>query len=67
MKIEARAGQSARYTFTQADSQRAFDEWGANCGPNALAFALQTSLDAVKGQIPEFEKRRYTSPSMMAM
>ena len=36
------------YPFTESDSQRAFDEWGANCGPNALAFALQIPLSAAK-------------------
>ncbi len=53
------------YPFTQEDSKRAFDEWGANCGPNALAFALGISLDDVRGKIPQFEERHYTSPSMM--
>jgi hypothetical protein len=61
-------GESAgiRYPFTEADSQRAYDEWGANCGPNALAFALQVPLDRIRGAIPGFEEKRYTSPTMMA-
>lgn len=53
------------YPFTEADSQRAYEEWGANCGPNALAFALQVPLDRVRFAIPEFEAKRYTSPTMM--
>ena len=53
------------YPFTERDSQNAFDEWGANCGPTALAFALQIPLSDVRGKIPHFEERRYTSPSMM--
>lgn len=53
------------YPFTQADSQAAYDEWGANCGPNALAFALQVSLSKVRPLIPDFERKRYTSPTMM--
>lgn len=53
------------YTFTEADIERAAEEWGCNCGPSALAFAAQTTLSAVRGMIPEFEKRGYTSPTMM--
>lgn len=53
------------YTFTEADSQRAYEEWGANCGPNALAFALQVPLESVRGAIPDFEAKRYTNPTMM--
>lgn len=53
------------YTFTQEDAQRAYEEWGCNCGPAALAFALQTTLYAVRHAIPKFDERRYTSPTMM--
>lgn len=53
------------YPFTQEESQKAYDAWGANCGPNALAFALQVSLDAVRPLIPGFGEKRYTSPTMM--
>lgn len=53
------------YPFTEADAQRAYDEWGANCGPNALAFALQIPLEEVRDVIPQFDERRYTSPTMM--
>lgn len=54
------------YPFSEAESSKAYDEWGANCGPNALAFALQCSLGEVRPLIPGFEEKRYTSPSMMA-
>lgn len=53
------------YPFTEEDSQAAFDEWGANCGPNALAFALRRNIRELRGVIPGFEEKRYTSPSMM--
>ena len=53
------------YPFTEEDSSKAYQEWGANCGPNALAFALQVPLENVRGLIPDFESKRYTSPSMM--
>jgi hypothetical protein len=53
------------YPFTEADVQRAAEDWGCNCGPAALAFALQVPLDRVRGAIPGFEQKRYTSPTMM--
>lgn len=53
------------YPFTEEDSAKAFDEWGANCGPNALAFALQVPIESVRGKIHEFDEKRYTSPTMM--
>jgi hypothetical protein len=53
------------YTFTEEETRAAADEWGCNCGPTALAFALQTTLDVVRPAIPDFATRRYTSPTMM--
>lgn len=45
--------------------EAAHEEWGCNCGPTSLAFALQVSLAAVRHAIPGFEEKKYTSPSMM--
>jgi hypothetical protein len=53
-------------TFTEEEAREAQREWGCNCGPAALAFALQVKLGAVRHAIPEFDGRRYTSPTMMA-
>ena len=53
------------YPFTQEEADAAYDEWGCNCGPTSLAFALQLKLDSVRHAIPGFEDKRYTSPSMM--
>ena len=53
------------YPFTQSDAEIAARTWGCNCGPSALAFALQTSLDVARDAIPKFDDRRYTSPTMM--
>lgn len=55
-----------RYPFTEAEAKAAYDDWGCNCGPTALAFALQTTLDVVRTAIPDFDSRRYTSPTMMS-
>jgi hypothetical protein len=53
------------YSFTEEDARAAHDAWGCNCGPTALAFALQTTLEVVRPAIPDFEARGYTSPTMM--
>lgn len=55
------------YSFTEAEAERAHAEWGCNCGPSSLAFALQMKLDDVRHAIPDFERKRYTSPTMMKM
>lgn len=52
-------------TFSQHDAQVACDEWGCNCGPTALAFALQTTLDMVRPLLGGFEARHYVNPTMM--
>ena len=53
------------YPFTEAEFKAASDAWGCNCGPGALAFACQISLDRVRAAIPDFDAKRYTSPTMM--
>lgn len=53
------------YSFTASDLAKAAAEWGCNCGPSALAFALQRRLDVARCAIPDFESKRYTSPTMM--
>ncbi len=53
------------YPFTELQAQTAYETWGANCGPNSLAFSLQIPIDDVRGKIPGFEEKRYTSPTMM--
>ena len=51
--------------FTVEEARRASDEWGANCGPGALAGVLGLSLDAVRPHLRGFDQKRYTNPSMM--
>lgn len=53
------------YPFTQEQAERAIRDWGCNCGPSALAFACQISLDHARAAIAGFDQKRYTSPSMM--
>jgi hypothetical protein len=62
---DAGADQYMRATVTLEDAESAFDEWGANCGPGALAAVLNKTLADVRTHIPLFDERRYTNPSMM--
>lgn len=40
--------------YKAADSQRAWNEWGANCGPHSIAAACGLTLDEVKGALLNF-------------
>lgn len=51
--------------FTTEDMQRASDEWGCNCGPSALAAIAGLSLDEVRPLMGDFERKRYTNPTLM--
>lgn len=51
--------------FNEADAQRAYDEWGANCGPGALAAIMHMTLDEVRPHLIGFDAKRYTNPTMM--
>lgn len=51
--------------FTEDDADRAYQEWGCNCGPGALAAITGMTPDEVRPHIPGFDAKRYTNPSMM--
>jgi hypothetical protein len=51
--------------FSEADAIRAFDEWGSNCGPGAIAVIAGMTLDAVRPYLGDFEAKRYTNPTLM--
>jgi len=51
--------------FTARELNAANDAWGCNCGPSALAFAVQQPLDAVRHALPGFQDKGYTNPTMM--
>lgn len=51
--------------LTLDEVRKAQDEWGANCGPGALAAVLNLSLDAVRPHLPGFDAKRYMNPTMM--
>lgn len=51
--------------ITAQDVDRAFDEWGCNCGPAAIAGVLSMTLDQVRPHMGDFEAKRYTNPTLM--
>src|ERR1035437_1214779 len=51
--------------FTAEDYYQAFDEWGANCGPGAIAGVLGLSLNELRPSMGNFEKKHYTNPKLM--
>ncbi len=52
-------------SFTHEEAQRAGDEWGANCGPGALAAVLNLTLDQVRPHLGDFEAKHYMNPQLM--
>jgi hypothetical protein len=51
--------------FTRDDFDRANAEWGANCGPGAVAAIMGMTLDEVRPHMGDFERKHYTNPSLM--
>ena len=53
--------------FNLEDAERAYDEWGANCGPGAVAAIMGMTLDEVRPimEAEGFASKHYTNPSMM--
>lgn len=51
--------------FSADDADRAFAEWGANCGPGAIAAVTGMTLDELRPYLGDFERKRYTNPTLM--
>lgn len=51
--------------ISMEDGERAFNEWGCNCGPAALAAIMSLTLDQVRPHMGDFEKKRYSNPTLM--
>jgi hypothetical protein len=51
--------------YRPPDLETAYQEWGANCGPSALAAIVGSPLFAVRSYFPDFAKRRYVNPTHM--
>lgn len=58
-------GPRVSHCLTVEEVQLASETWGANCGPGAIAAVLGLPIDQVRGHIPGFDEKRYTSPTMM--
>lgn len=54
-----------RARITLETAQRAHDEWGCNCGPGAIAAVCGLTLDEVRPHMRDFERKRYTNPTLM--
>lgn len=52
-------------SITKEETDAAHAEWGCNCGPSALAAALDLKLDQVRPHLLDFEQRGYMSAAMM--
>lgn len=51
--------------FTYDDAAHAADVWGCNCGPAAVAAICRLTLDELRPHLGDFEKKRYTNPTLM--
>lgn len=54
-----------RPMFTDDDMQRAHAEWGANCGPGAIAAINGLTLSDLRPFMGDFERKGYTNPTLM--
>lgn len=51
--------------FQRAEFESAFEAWGANCGPGAIAAIAGLTLDELRPFLGDFETKRYTNPTLM--
>lgn len=58
-------GRPTAARFSEAEADAAWESWGANCGPGALAGILGLTLDDVRPHLEGFEAKGYTNPRMM--
>jgi hypothetical protein len=54
---------AVRFDIHQVNS--AATEWGANCGPAAIAAILGKTLSEIRPYLGDFEKKGYTNPTLM--
>lgn len=50
---------------THEDANRAADEWGANCGPGAIAAICGLTLQELRPHMGDFEGKGYANPTLM--
>ena len=54
-----------RPRFTAEDAETAYEAWGANCGPAAIAAVCGLTLAQLRPHLGDFERKRYTNPMLM--
>lgn len=54
-----------RPRFAAEDLDRAYETWGCNCGPGAIAAICDLTLDELRPHMGDFEKKGYTNPTLM--
>lgn len=47
------------------EADRAWGQWGCNCGPGAIAAIMNMRLDDVRPLMGDFERKHYTNPTLM--
>jgi len=51
--------------FSADDADLAYEQWGANCGPGAIAAICGLTLSELRPHLGDFEQKRYTNPTLM--
>lgn len=51
--------------ITGEEADRAYEAWGCNCGPGAIAAIAGMTLDQVRPLMGDFERKHYTNPTLM--
>lgn len=51
--------------FDEKAARAAYDAWGCNCGPSALAAIAGTTLEEAADHLAGFTHKHYTNPTMM--
>ena len=51
--------------YSAGEAEAAYDDWGANCGPTAIAAICGLTLDELRPRLGAFESKRYTNPTLM--
>lgn len=65
MSESGRSGVTGSFPITMEDAERAYHEWGCNCGPAAIAAILSIPLDHVRPHLGDFEGKGYVNPTLM--
>lgn len=51
--------------LTHEEAERAFEAWGANCGPAAICAVTGMTLAELRPSLGDFEQKHYTNPTLM--